>query len=185
MSTLKNLLAVAVLLASTTAAFAGSPYGCHSGYCPPSYQAPSYGPTSYAPTYTSNYAPTCPTNFHSCNYSNWTYDQGHNYYYCTCSFRTSCNGEWNKYVCIYNQNCGNCCYFYNPVAKSYWGKYDYAASGFSTLQPDAQRGTIAELPADQFTTPAANIAIPGSQVNEQLIPPPGAPAAALAALPQG
>jgi hypothetical protein len=200
-------LSAAVLLMATSAFAHG--YGCYSGsYCH-SY-SPSYCYNScYTPSYCSNYCYTpsyscytpsyscytpsynycsnycssdyCSTpSYNSCNYSNWTYDNSHGYYYCTCNFRGQ-DGGFNKYYCIYNSSYGNCVYYYNPQKQMYWGRYDVASKGFSTLGDADQHGTIAELPQDRFSAPVAQLAIPGGANNQQMIAPPGLPTDNLAA----
>ncbi len=206
MKTLKILLIPAVLLAAASMAFAGSPYGYSNSYGHSSYgynhsYSPSY--SSYTPSYHNSYNSyngystfdnysygsqyynnyNYNNSYHSLSYSNWTYDQSHGYYYCTCSYRPSAYAEWNKYICIYNSQYGNCVYFYNPIQKNYWGRYDYNAKGFSLLAAGYQRGAIADLPQDKFPAVVAQTTIPGSQVAEQLTSPPALPSDAVAALP--
>ncbi len=174
-------------------------YSSHSS----SYQyTPSYSSHSsnyqYTPSYnnySSNYAsfdnysygqPNYYNNsasFNSLSYGTWSYDQGHNYYYCVCSYRPAAYSEVSKYVCIYNPQYGNCVYYYNPIQKQYWGRYDVASQGFSILASSDQRSTIAELPQDKFGAVVAQAGIPGSQAGEQLTAPPALPTDAVAALP--
>ena len=200
MSRFASLTASAVLLMATSAFAHGYGYGCYSGsychsyypsynYCYNSCYTPSY--SCYTPSY-SCYTPSynycnnycsdyCSTpSYNSCNYSNWSYDNSHGYYYCTCNFRGN-DGCWNKYYCIYNSCYGNSVYYYNPQKQLYWGRYDVASKGFSTLGEGDQHGTIAELPQDRFSAPVAQLAIPGGANNQQMIAPPGLPTDNLAA----
>ena len=188
MNALKILL-VPAILAVSSAAFACDSYGgCYSpSYCyTPSYSSnycytPSY--SSYASYGNSDYSNGYSAPYQSCTYSNWTYDQGHGYYYCTCSYRPSAYAPYSKYVCIYNRSYSNCVYYYNPVAKNYWGCYNIASKGFQVLGAADQRSTIAELPQDKFSAPVQQATIPGSQSGEKLTAPPALPADAVAALP--
>ncbi len=175
MTSLKTLLVPAILFVAAAAQacdyYTPCYSNCYSGY---SYNA-SYG-SGYG-----NYTDSTP--YKSCSYSNWTYDQSHGYYYCVCSYKPSAYSDYSKYVCIYNASYGNSVYYYNPTSKTYWGRYDAAAKGFSTLAAGDQKAVIADLPQDKFSAPAAQQVIPGSQANEQMPAPPALPTDNVATLP--
>ena len=213
MTSFKLFLVPVVLLAAASAAFAGSPYhgssygysshSSYNNYSHNNYSYNNYSYSHYTPSYSSDYCytpsynnyssfdnysygqPTYYNNssYTSLNYGSWTYDQGHNYYYCVCSYRPAANAEYSKYICIYNPQYSNCCYYYNPIAKTYWGRYDYNSKGFSILAGGDQRSSIADLPQDKFGAAVAQAAIPGSQVGENLTAPSALPTDAVAVLP--
>jgi hypothetical protein len=187
MSALKTFAASLVLLALVSVASAGHPSShisisvgsyhssysdhCSTGHC----YTPSYSSYNYDTCYTPSYAPSY-TPFQSCYYSNWSYDQAHSYYFCTCYFKSCATADYSKYYCVYSPSCGNYVYFYNPVSKLYWGRFDEQAKGFAVLPAADQKTVISDLPQDKFGAPAAQVAIPGSQVAENMPSPPDLPA---------
>jgi hypothetical protein len=63
-------------------------------------------------------------------------------------------------------------YYYNPVAKLYWGRFDLQAKGYSLLAEADRKGLLKDIPESKFPVPGDLPAVPGGQDGEKVLTPP-------------
>jgi hypothetical protein len=122
----------------------------------PSAQAQCYGHSCYyGPSY--YYGPAYSDTIQYSIYKDWTYSPQIQGYYCQFSHKpyASYNGYLNHYCVYYPNLYAGKAYYFDPVAKSYYGCYDYNAKGFCLLKIADRKSTIAAIPADAFGKPGA------------------------------
>jgi hypothetical protein len=68
-------------------------------------------------------------------------------------------------------------YYYNPVSKIYWGRYDLKAKGYSLLAEVDRKGLVKDIPEAKFPEPGDMPQVPGGQEGEKVqVPPDDLPA---------
>lgn len=93
----------------------------------------------------------------------WTKSPAGKSYYRNYFFRPSEEAdEYAFHRVIYYPKEPRYLYFYNPVMKTYWGRFDCVKGKYSTLDPEDRRGRLEEIPEEAFPPPGPMPAIPGS-----------------------
>lgn len=112
-------------------------------------------------------------------YAGWSSDyyQSRGYYYCNYYYKPYPSyNSYNYHYCIYYPSRPRYVYYYNPVRKVYWGRYDIEAKGYSQLAEKDQAAQLSDIAEDAFPTPAAMPAIPEStDAGASIDAPPAAP----------
>ena len=96
---------------------------------------------------------------------------GHGYSYRYFNYYSPSAKENRYHLAVYHPNHPRYVYFYNPVTKKYWGRYDLTTSGYSTLAEAYRKPTIAEIPECAFPKAGA-MPPPEAGVDLGILPPP-------------
>ena len=110
-------------------------------------------------------------------YTCWTYRPATNYYYSRYYYRpTTYTTSYSYHYVIRYRSQPRYYYYYNPVRRTYWGRYEFDANGkalgYSLLKPEDRKTSLAEIPESAFPKPAKMPQIPDSDDGVQMIPPP-------------
>jgi hypothetical protein len=112
-------------------------------------------------------------------YGGWSYHSGYGYHYCTYYYRPSISStSYSHHYAIYYPSRPRYVYYYNPVRRYYWGRYDLEGKGdevYSLLKEKDRKGKVNEIPETAFPKPAALPPIPGSDDGVKMLPPPKPP----------
>jgi hypothetical protein len=73
---------------------------------------------------------------------------------------------------IYYRPKGQYLFYYNPYDKTYWGRYDLEAKGYSLLARKDQGERLARIPESAFPKPGEMPPIPGAQDDTKVARPP-------------
>ena len=104
-------------------------------------------------------------------YSEWKWHAAKNYFYCNFNFKKDAKDDTYAYQYgIYFPSRGKRVYMYNPQTKLYWGYRE--GDKYAILPENKRKGSIEEIPAEDFSPlgPAPNI--PGITDKVTMIPPP-------------
>ena len=110
-------------------------------------------------------------------YSSWTYRPATRYYYSRYYYRpTTYTRTYSYHYVIRYRAQPRYYYYYNPVRRTYWGRYEFDAQGkalgYSLLKPEDRKSSLADIPESAFPKPSAMPQIPDSDDGVQMIPPP-------------
>jgi len=98
-------------------------------------------------------------------YSSWSYFPARNYHYRTFYYRPYASyTSYHYHYCIYRP-ATRYVYFYNPVRRVYWGRFDTegkAGAQYSLLAKKDQSGDLNAIPESAFPAPGAMPSIPGA-----------------------
>ncbi len=73
-------------------------------------------------------------------YSTWTYHPQRTYYYTRYYYKPVATATTYSYhYCIYYTSQPRYVYYYNPVRRVYWGRYDLESKGYSQLLKKIKR----------------------------------------------
>ena len=104
-------------------------------------------------------------------YSGWSYQPARTYYYSYYYYKpyATYNGYAHHY-CVYYTSSPRYVYYYNPVRRVYWGRYDVEAKGYSMLAEKDRKADLKDIPEEAFPKPGEMPAIPESEDGEQMLP---------------
>jgi len=104
-------------------------------------------------------------------YSGWNYHPARTYYYSYYYYKPypTYDGYAHHY-CVYQTASPRYVYYYNPVRRVYWGRYDVEAKGYSELAEKDRKENLKDIPESAFPEPAAMPAIPESKDGEKMLP---------------
>ena len=110
-------------------------------------------------------------------YTSWTYRPATSYYYSRYYYRpTIYTRTYSYHYVIRYVSRPRYYYYYNPVRRTYWGRYEFDANGkplgYSLLKPEDRKSTLAEIPESAFPKPTQMPEVPESKDGVQMIPPP-------------
>jgi hypothetical protein len=110
-------------------------------------------------------------------YSSWSYYTTTRYYYRTYYYYpTPAATTYSYHYCIYYPSQPRYVYYYNPVSRQYWGRFEFGADGkpkgYSLLAAKDRKEKLTDIPESAFPAPAAMPAIPESGDGEKMSPPP-------------
>jgi hypothetical protein len=110
-------------------------------------------------------------------YTSWSYYSTTRYYYRTYYYYlTPAATTYSYHYCVYYPSQPQYVYYYNPVTRAYWGRFEFGTDGkpkgYSLLAEKDRKGTLAEIPESAFPAPAAMPAIPGTPDGEKMVAPP-------------
>jgi hypothetical protein len=110
-------------------------------------------------------------------YSSWSYYSTTRYYYRTYYYYpTTYATTYSYHYTIYYPSQPRYVYYYNPVSRQYWGRFEFGEDGkpkgYSLLAEQDRKEKLADIPESAFPKPAAMPAIPGATDGEKMSPPP-------------
>jgi|GEM_PF-3105329 len=110
-------------------------------------------------------------------YSSWSYRPRRRYYYTRYYYRPVVRTRTYSYhYVIYYPSRPRYRYYYNPVRRVYWGRYEVDAKGkplgYSMLKPEDRKSSLEAIPEFAFPKPTNMPAIPESKDGEEMAPPP-------------
>lgn len=109
-------------------------------------------------------------------YSSWTYYPQKQYYYRKYYYKPTVTVKTYQYhYCIYYPprqypQRRNYVYFYNPVRKTYWGRYDLEKKGYSMLAEKDRKGKLEDIDESAFPKPGPMPKIPGAEDDVKMDP---------------
>jgi hypothetical protein len=110
-------------------------------------------------------------------YTSWSYYSTTRYYYRTYYYYpTPVATTYSYHYTIYYPSRPRYVYYYNPVSRQYWGRFEFDEAGkpkgYSLLAEKDRKEKLADIPESAFPKPAAMPAIPGATDGEKMTPPP-------------
>lgn len=109
-------------------------------------------------------------------YSSWNYNPTRSYHYRTYYYKpTPTYTTYHHHYCIYRPSTPRYVYFYNPVRRTYWGRYDLEGKPgqeYSILKEEDRKSDLNAIPESAFPKPAAMPLIPDAEDGEQMEAPP-------------
>jgi len=117
-----------------------------------------------------------------CYYSGWKSYPERNYSYCYCYYEPPPPPQPpptppppQYHYCIYYPATPKYCYYYNPVKKRYWGRYDLEAQAYSMLDEKDRKENLSDIPESAFPKPGKMPEVPGAKEGIILPAPPAVP----------
>jgi hypothetical protein len=97
-------------------------------------------------------------------YASWSYHTTRSYYYRQYYYKpyTSYSG-YDYHYCIHYPSQPRYVYYYNPVSRVYWGRYDLESKGYSMLEEKDRKADLKEIPESAFPEPGEMPSIPGAE----------------------
>ncbi len=99
-------------------------------------------------------------------YSSWAFHTTHNYHYRTFYYKPYVTyTSYHYHYCIYQPQ-SRYVYFYNPVRRVYWGRFDTQGkegAQYSLLAEKDRSGDLKAIPEAAFPAPGAMPSIPGAE----------------------
>lgn len=97
------------------------------------------------------------------SYSSWTYHPTHRYYYSQYRYQpVVTTTTYHHHYCVHYPSRPRYVYYYNPVRRVYWGRYDLKENGYSMLKKEDQKQDLEAIPESAFPKPGEMPAIPES-----------------------
>jgi hypothetical protein len=97
-------------------------------------------------------------------YGGWTYNPIQTYYYRPYYYLPYASASTYSYHYVVSYPAEpQYYYYYNPVRRYYWGRYDLKAKGYSLLAEKDRRGKLEEIPDTAFPKPGKMPNIPESK----------------------
>jgi len=104
-------------------------------------------------------------------YSGWSYRPTSTYYYSYYRYKPYASySGYKHHYCIYYPSRPRYVYYYNPVRKVYWGRYDMKEKGYSLLAKEDRKNRLDDIPEKAFPKPGKMPPIPESEDGEQILP---------------
>jgi hypothetical protein len=96
-------------------------------------------------------------------YSSWNYNQGSGYHYRRFYYRPiETSYSYSYHYVVHYSNRPRYLYYYNPVKRYYWGRYDVEAKGYSLLAEPDRKQCLDEIKEAAFPKPGAMPNLPGT-----------------------
>jgi hypothetical protein len=109
-------------------------------------------------------------------YSGYTYYPQRSYYASYYYYKPYVSyPSYNYHYCVYYPTRPRYVYYYNPYSRSYWGRYDLDAQGYSMLAEKDRKGTLNDIPETAFPKPGEMPADPESTDGSRIPKPPAPP----------
>jgi len=110
-------------------------------------------------------------------YSAWRYRPRTTYYYTRYYYRPLVRTQtYNYHYVICYPSRPRYRYYYNPVRRVYWGRFEVdengKALGYSLLKPEDRKSSLEEIPESAFPNPGKMPLIPESKDSKQMAAPP-------------
>ncbi|MGI9473442.1 MAG: hypothetical protein ACR2NZ_18010, partial [Rubripirellula sp.] len=110
-------------------------------------------------------------------YSSWSYRPTTSYHYCRYYYTPTVTHHTHSYhYVLYYPSRPRYRYYYNPVRKVYWGRFEVDTAGkpvgYSMLAKEDRKSSLDDIPESAFPKAAAMPAIPESKDGEKMLPPP-------------
>jgi hypothetical protein len=105
------------------------------------------------------------------SYGSWSYNPGTSYYYTSYYYKPVVTyPTYKHHYCIYYPTKPRFVYYYNPVRKVYWGRYDVKDKGYSLLAEKDRKEKLDDIPEKAFPKPGKMPVIPESEDNVRIKP---------------
>ena len=87
-------------------------------------------------------------------YSSWSYHPTHSYHYRTYYYRPAPRvTTYSTHYVVYRPSTPRYVYYYNPVRRVYWGRYDTEQNGYSLLAEKDRKEHLKDIPESAFPEP--------------------------------
>jgi hypothetical protein len=104
-------------------------------------------------------------------YGGWNYYPSRTYYYSHYYYKPQPTYQGYKHhYCVYYTATPRYVYYYNPVSKVYWGRYDVKEKGYSMLAEKDRKDDLKAIPETAFPKPGEMPPIPDSEDGEKMLP---------------
>lgn len=104
-------------------------------------------------------------------YSGWSYQPARTYYYSYYYYKPYASySGYSYHYSIYYPTRPRYVYYYNPVRRVYWGRYDLEEKGYSLLAEKDRKAELDSIPEKAFPKPGEMPSIPDSEDGEKMIP---------------
>jgi len=113
-------------------------------------------------------------NYYRQRYSSWSYHPTRTYYYTTYSYHPvvrTVTTNYRYHYAIHYPTQPRYVYYYNPVRRVYWGRYDMQEKGYSLLKPEDRKQELTDIPESAFPQPGEMPPIPESKDGEKMAVP--------------
>jgi len=109
-------------------------------------------------------------------YSSWSYHPTNTYYYSRYTYQpvyrpTVVTPTYHHHYCVHYPSRPRYVYYYNPVRRTYWGRYDLQDAGYSMLKEEDRKGDLDAIPESAFPKPSEMPPIPESSDGEKMAKP--------------
>jgi hypothetical protein len=110
-------------------------------------------------------------------YSTWTYHPTQQYHYCRYYYRpTVVTTTYHYHYVISYPSRPRYRYYYNPVRRVYWGRYEVDchgnAVGYSMLKPEHRKSKLSDIAESDFPSATKMPPVPESKDGELMAAPP-------------
>lgn len=104
-------------------------------------------------------------------YSSWSYKPRSSYYYSYYYYKPYASySGYRHHYCVYYPSRTRYVYYYNPVRRVYWGRYDLEEKGYSLLDEKDRKEKLEDIPEKAFPKPGKMPEIPDSEDGERMLP---------------
>ncbi|WP_146460101.1 hypothetical protein [Rubripirellula tenax] len=127
-------------------------------------------------------APAVAAFFRRQYYSTWSYHPTTRYHYCRYYYTpTIATPTYHHHYVIYYPSRPRYRYYYNPVRRLYWGRFEVDEAGkpmgYSMLKPEDRKSSLEAIAESAFPKPSEMPSIPeseeaGAESIEKMLPPP-------------
>ncbi|MFG0287253.1 MAG: hypothetical protein ACF8CQ_03715 [Rhodopirellula sp. JB044] len=107
-------------------------------------------------------------------YSSWSYKPSSSYYYSRYTYHpvvSTVTTRYHYHYAVHYPSRPRYVYYYNPVRRVYWGRYDIQEGGYSMLKQEDRKEKLEEIPESAFPKPAEMPPIPESSDGEKMAKP--------------
>lgn len=108
-------------------------------------------------------------------YSTWSYYPTYGYYYTYYRYQPVVDAPTYDYHYCVHYPTQRYVYYYNPVRRVYWGRYDLEKQGYSMLEDKDRKGDLASIPESAFPAPGKMPNIPDVKDGVAMSKPPEVP----------
>ena len=109
-------------------------------------------------------------------YSTWSYYPTYGYYYTRYYYQpTHTTTTYNYHYCNYYPSRPRYVYYYNPVRRVYWGRYDLEKQGYSLLEEKDRKENLDDIPETAFPAPGKMPNVPEATDTLAMDKPPAVP----------
>lgn len=104
-------------------------------------------------------------------YSGWSYYPTRTYYYSYYHYKPTVSYQgYAHHYCIHYPSQPRYVYYYNPVRRVYWGRYDTEKKGYSMLAEQDRKADLGSIPESAFPEPGQMPVIPEADDGERMLP---------------
>jgi hypothetical protein len=104
-------------------------------------------------------------------YGGWNYYPARTYYYSHYYYKPYASyAGYRHHYCVYYHSSPRYVYYYNPVSRVYWGRYDLKEKGYSMLAEKDRKEDLKAIPESAFPKPGEMPPIPESEDGEKMLP---------------
>ena len=105
-------------------------------------------------------------------YSTWSYHPVNRYYYSRYTYRpVVTTTTYHHHYCVHYPSRPRYVYYYNPVRRVYWGRYDLQEGGYSLLKNEDRKEDLESIPESAFPEPGEMPVIPDSEDEVRMAKP--------------